>query len=84
MGRAAAAAKGQAAANAQDMCTRPQQRQTFRTLSGRQTDRLQSALPTLVEWDATLSEPRGHGVARCGESNPLVRLEPCLCMVLCR
>ena len=23
-----------------------------------------------------------HGVARCGESNPLVRLEPCLCMVL--
>ena len=25
-----------------------------------------------------------HGVARCGESNPLVRLEPCLCMVLCR
>ena len=23
-----------------------------------------------------------HGVARCGESNSLVRLEPCLCMVL--
>ena len=23
-------------------------------------------------------------MARCGESNPLVRLEPCLCMVLCR